>query len=334
MKKKVLLNYFCLFLFVSFLPIQLIAQEPIIIQGEAYIKSDGRLVSYDKVFDLNSGDAVISSDSYVYLTLEANANIKSINVTGMLRIQGDGIATPTLTVNGDATAIKCGVLETANNVSIVAIGSEYGINSDSYIEIRGGDQHSISGGTIAVSAGSFITVNSGARMTVSSSAGKGISAVSHFIVDESNITVTASSTAVECKSVLLTTYSELIGNGASTGISANDNIIVDSGSTLSGEGSGSGDGVISLNGFIRAGGTASTIIGKGTNGSNGIVSAKGIYAVDSSTIQESYPSGTSSIANIGDSSHYTLGNPMERTKMYADEIVKIDNTSKHIIILE
>lgn len=311
MKNKYLI-YSLFVLFLSF-PHFAFAQSAEDIKGEAQIiqKSDNNyyLVNYDREFLIPADNSFeLYSTSYVYLTVNADVTIKSINVAGMLHIQSAD-AQYTLTV-GEGTnpdvAIKCGALEVREGVDLKVMAAKKGIESDSHIEITYGT-HSISSagsqpGSIAVSAGSFITLTNFANLYTydeSMSSGyfeTGVAAMSDIIVKEGRLISFSTKYGIRCNGMLVELAGEVQGEVVdittpdSYGILASSNIIVDDG-TLSG--SGNLYGMRSEKGIIRPENGA-TIHGTryGMTGDFNAVHAENkIYAVSYGVVWETYVMG-------------------------------------------
>ncbi len=373
-KKGWMLCVWCLML--SLLaPGSLMAQTTNDIRGEAHIikkQADGKnyLVNYDREFEIDNS-FTLNSTSYVYLSVKTDAEIRSIEVAGMLRIQGDD-SMHTLTVGGTDVdvAIKCGALDIRENINISSISISKGIESGSFIEISCGEHilssHGAPAGSVAVSAASFIMLTECAGLytynknTDSGYFETGINTGTQLIVSETSLNSHAVKAGINCaggihlkKGAVVNAEADLTVAGSyGISVSGRNNIIAEAGSVLSG--SGNIYGITSEEGIIRADNATiqGTRYGIGTDYL--AVSAPGkIYAFNESAIRETYkasnvvydettflttyPVFQHNMTSAGNYVWTQNGDTLRaiRRKTYPEEKVKlVNNDSYHLILLE
>ena len=363
----------CLFtMFVSF-PVTLFSQTNNV-TGEAQIIQRGSeyyLVNYDKEYPISSDHSFeLTSTSFVYLTLKTDISIKSIQVAGYLRIQGEG-GSFTLTVGGESdvpeTAIKCGALDVRNEVDLKVSASLYGIDSDTYIEMACGTHYFSSSanqsGSIAIRAGSYLSLAQCANVYTTDDSGNGhyfetaLHAGSQVMVNEGRLVAKASKYGIRCGGLQAKKGANIQAEIASPETAGSEgllvtgkgNVLVESGASLIASGSLSGvrveQGLIRVDNAVLQGtcgsitGTYNAVHAPGRiyalNGGevNEVYVATGAVMTPASVLQD-YPLIANNMYYALDYQWSEVGNDVKalRTVMKPQEKVRIDNRSLHNIL--
>jgi hypothetical protein len=241
-------------------------------------------LNYDKSIELTPS-VEIESTSNIYLTVETNAEIKSLKVDGLLYIRGEEESenTYTLEVGSSSTpiAIQCGSFRIGNDkVKLTLSASSYGIKSSSFVDVSRGTL-TVNGGAsaYAIQADSFVSLDN-ASLTINS--GYGILAASLFAMNGGTLNVTTNQDGVNAQYIYIRNNANAtVVSSAAYGVKSRENILVEFQSSLSGK--GSTVGVFTDGGFIKV--NNATVTGNGTSGTYPSVSATGgIYTINGGVI--------------------------------------------------